>query len=81
MRLTINIPDSAFSSIWVTPEEYVKEMEKAATVKWYEMRKITQDKAAEICGVTRAEFIKVLSEYKVSVLQDDETSLHEELDE
>ncbi|MEI8138466.1 MAG: UPF0175 family protein [bacterium] len=50
-------------------------MRRAAAVKWYEMRRISQGKAAELCGVSRSEFIGILSDYRVSVLQDDSASL------
>lgn len=36
-------------------------------------------KGAEICGVSRAEFLRILGEYKVSVIQYDEESLDREL--
>ena len=54
-------------------------MEQAAVVKWYELGKISQSKGAEICGVTRTEFLRILGEHKVSVIQYDEDSLDREL--
>ncbi|WP_331456763.1 UPF0175 family protein [Crocosphaera watsonii] len=44
------------------------------------MGEISQGKAAEIAGLTRAEFINALSRYKVSSLQYTEAELQEELD-
>jgi predicted HTH domain antitoxin len=54
-------------------------MRKAAAVKWYELQKISQAKAAELCGVTRLEFLKILSEYQVSIIQYDDFTLSQEL--
>ena len=54
-------------------------MKPAAVVKWYELGKISQPKGAEICGVSRAEFLRILGEHKVSVIQYDEESLDREL--
>ncbi len=53
----------------------IDEMRRAAAVKWYEMRRISQGKAAELCGVSRVQFVQILSDYRVSVLQDDPASL------
>jgi predicted HTH domain antitoxin len=63
----------------LAPLEYLNEMRRAAAVKWYEMRRISQGKAAELCGVSRSEFIGILSDYRVSVLQDDSASLAAEV--
>jgi predicted HTH domain antitoxin len=79
MQLVVNLPTSAFSALRLSPEQYVDEMRRAAAVKWYELRRISQGKAAELCGVSRAQFVRILRDYRVSVLQDDPESLAAEL--
>ncbi len=54
-------------------------LRRAAAVKWYEMRRISQGKAAELCGVSRAQFMGILGDYRVSILQDDPGSLAAEV--
>ena len=54
-------------------------MRIAAAVKWYEMGTISQGKAAEIAGVDRAEFLNVLSRYRVSPFQYTPEELAEEI--
>lgn len=44
-------------------------MRIAAAVKWYKLGDISQAKAAEIAGLTRAEFINALSRYQVDFMQ------------
>jgi predicted HTH domain antitoxin len=44
-------------------------MRLAAAVKWYEMRLVSQAKAAEIAGVSRAEFLAALARFGVSPFQ------------
>ncbi len=80
MQLILDLPETVFSALRLSPREYVIEMRRAAAVKWYEMRKISQGKGAELCGVTRAEFIRILSDYQVSILQDDRESLSRAVD-
>ena len=79
MKLVLDLPESTFSALRLSPLQYVDEMRRAAAVKWYELRRISQGKAAELCGVSRAQFIQILSDYRVSVLQDDPDSLAAEV--
>jgi len=79
MQLVLDLPASAFSSLRLSPAQYLDEMRRAAAVKWYEMRKISQGKGAELCGVSRAQFLSILNDYRVSVLQDDPASLSSEV--
>jgi len=40
-----------------------------SSVKWYEVGRISQAKAAEIAGLSRAAFIDALREYNVPAIQ------------
>ena len=55
-------------------------MRLAAAVKWYELGKISQEKAAEIAGLSRAAFIDALSRFQVSPFQYSAEELSEEMD-
>ena len=77
--ITVNLPDTAFSALRKTPDEFAQEMRIAAAVKWYELEQISQGKAAEIAGLSRAEFIQALSRYRVSAFQYTEADLAREL--
>jgi len=79
MQLVLNLPETTFSSLRLSPSDFLDEMRRAAAVKWYELRRISQGKAAELCGVSRAQFIGILGEYRVSILQDDPASLADEV--
>ncbi|WP_199311817.1 UPF0175 family protein [Anabaena subtropica] len=57
----------------------VQEMRIAAAVKWYELGEISQAKAAEVSGLTRAEFINALARYQVDFMQYTAQELAEEL--
>ncbi|MCA9980913.1 MAG: UPF0175 family protein [Anaerolineales bacterium] len=75
----IELPDSAFSALRKPPIEFVEEMKYAAVVKWYEAGMISQDKAAEIAGLSRYAFLRLLERYHVSALQYTPELLAEEL--
>ena len=47
----------------------MQEMRIAAAVKWYELGEISPNKAAEIAGLNRSEFINALSRYRVDFMQ------------
>jgi predicted HTH domain antitoxin len=68
-RLTLDMPESAFAALHKDPLEFTREMRIAAAVKWYELELVSQGRAAEIAGMTRAEFITALGQYKVSPFQ------------
>jgi len=73
------LPESAFSALRKPPAEFIQEMKYAAVVKWYEAGMISQDKAAEIAGLSRYAFLTLLARYDVSAIQYTPDLLKEEL--
>jgi predicted HTH domain antitoxin len=68
-QVMIDIPETSFSILRTTPEIFVRELRLAAAVKWYEIGRISQSKAAELAGVSRVEFLDALSRFNVSPFQ------------
>jgi predicted HTH domain antitoxin len=60
-------------------QEMTQEMRVAAATKWYELGRISQEKAAEIAGLNREEFMMTLSRLQVSPFQYTAQELEEEL--
>lgn len=77
--VSIELPDTAFAALRKAPAEFANEMRLAAAVKWYELGELSQGKAAEIAGLTRAEFITALARFKVSVWQYTAEELEDEV--
>ncbi|BFU91416.1 MAG: hypothetical protein NTAFB01_26030 [Nitrospira sp.] len=67
--LTIELPEGAFSALRRSPQEFAKEMRIAAAVQWYAQQQISQEKAAEIAGLSRVEFLDELFRRRVSASQ------------
>jgi predicted HTH domain antitoxin len=77
--LTMEMPETVFSALHADPKEFTRQMRIAAAIKWYELGRISQNKGAEIAGLSRSEFIDALSEASVSPLQISQEHLREEL--
>lgn len=77
IQLTIDMPEGALAALHQDPGQFVRELRLAAAVKWYEMRRISQGRAAEIAGVSRSEFIAALSQFGVSPFQEEATEIIE----
>jgi predicted HTH domain antitoxin len=69
VRLTIDLPEGAFASLGKEPTAFAAEMRLTAAVKWYEMRSISQSRAAEIAGLSRREFLDQFARFSVSPFQ------------
>lgn len=52
------------------PSEVAGEMRLAAAAKWYEMGLMSQEKAAEVAGLSRAAFVHELARFNVSPFQE-----------
>lgn len=69
IQVSIELPREIFSALRQAPAGFVQEMRVAAAVKWYEDGVVSQNKAAEIAGLSRAEFVDALNQFKVSPFQ------------
>ena len=69
VQVTIELPRTLLSALRQEPEQFVSEMRLAAAVKWYETQQVSQAKAAEIAGLSRAEFLQALNRFGVTPFQ------------
>lgn len=69
VQVTIDLPETVFSTLRQTPDVFVREMRLVSAVKWYELGQLSQSKAAEVAGISRQEFLHSLTRFKVSPFQ------------
>lgn len=77
--VSLEIPTTTFAALGESPDEFVSEMRIAAAVKWYELGRLSQGKAAEVAGLSRSAFIDALSRFKVSPIQISAEEMQREL--
>ena len=77
--ITFDVPDGALSALRLSPSEFAKEMRVAAALLWYSRGELSQSKAAEVAGTSRAEFIDELSHRRIPVVQVTAEELQDEI--
>ena len=78
VHLTMEMPEGALASLRKDPTGFAQEMRLVAAIKWYELRQVSQERAAQIAGISRAEFIAALGRYGVSPFQYGAQEIQEE---
>jgi predicted HTH domain antitoxin len=69
MNVGFDIDPQVLASLHQDTGEFVREMRIAAAVKWYELHRLSQGRAAEVAGLSRAEFLDALGRYRVTPFQ------------
>ncbi|HKP85302.1 MAG TPA: UPF0175 family protein [Blastocatellia bacterium] len=79
-EITIQLPEEIFSALRRSPQEFAREMRLAAAIHWYERGEISQEKAAEIAGLDRIDFLRALAREGINVFAVDMDDLKRELE-
>lgn len=66
-QLSVEIPDDLERSIRVRPEEVESQIRLMAALKMFELGKLSSGKAAQLAGLSRAEFFDACGRYRVSL--------------
>ena len=69
VQMTIEMPEEALAALRKDPENFARELRLAAAVRWYELGILSQERAAKVAGLPRAEFLGVLGRFGVSPFQ------------
>ena len=79
IEIQLSLPESIFSVTRNTPDQFVQELCIAAAVKWYEIGRVSQSKAAEIAGISRQALLGALNRFEVSPFQITPDEFEEEI--
>ena len=69
VHMTIDMPEESLAALRADSEDFVRQLRLAAAVKWYELRRVSQERAAMIAGLSRTEFLAALGQFGVSPFQ------------
>jgi predicted HTH domain antitoxin len=78
--ITMDLSEEAFTALRRSPDEFAREMRLAAAMLWYSRGVVSQEKAAEIAGLNRAQFLAALAHDKIDVFTVDFEDLKTELE-
>jgi len=78
--INIQYPESLANTLRMNTEDFQAEMKISAMVKLYELGKISSGIAARVLGISRIDFLELLSKYQINILGGVESSdLDEEI--
>ncbi len=68
-QVVIEFDPGVLSALRKGPKEFAAEVKTAAVVQWYAEGRVSQSKAAEILGISRAAFLEELFRRKIPACQ------------
>ena len=77
--VTIELPEDIFAAMRRSPDEFAREMRLAAAIHCYSRGELSQERAAQIAGLDRTDFLLAVAERRVDDFPIDLKSLEEEL--
>lgn len=78
--LTLQLPETVFSARRRGPDEFLMDLRLAAAIHWYGRGEISQEKAAQVAGLDRTDFLLALAREQVDAFVVDFDDLERELD-
>jgi predicted HTH domain antitoxin len=79
-EITMEFPDDLLSAMKLAPEEFGRELRLAAAAHWYGRGRISEERAAQVAGHTRGQFLAELARRKADAFVVDFEDLKRELD-
>ena len=61
MEITMQLDEDVLSALRRSPDEFANKMRLAAAIHWYERGEISQEKAAQVAGLDRTDFLLALA--------------------
>ena len=77
--VTLQLPDDVFAALRRSPDEFARALRLAAAIHWYERGDISQEKAAQLAGLDRTDFLFALAREQENAFAIDLDDLTREL--
>ena len=77
--MTLDMPEGVFSVLRRSPDEFLREMRLAAAMHWYAKGLVSQEKAAEVAGLDRTDFLLALAREQTEAFPVNLAQLTEEI--
>ena len=61
LEITMKLDQDVLSALRRSPDEFANEMRLAAAIHWYKRGKVSQEKAAQVAGRDRTDFLLALA--------------------
>lgn len=66
-KSVIEYPEDILLTLREEEDTFLRELKQLASVKFYELRKLSLGKAAELAGLNKFDFIRLLAKHRVSI--------------
>ncbi len=79
LQVTLEVPEDTSLALKVAPDALAHELQLAAAVKLYELRRLSSGAAARLAGIPRTVFLMRLADYGVNTFDLSEEELAQEV--
>ena len=79
LQVTLEVPEDTSLALRVAPDALAQELQLAAAVKLYELRRLSSGAAARLAGLPRTVFLIRLADYGVDTFELTEEDLSQEV--
>jgi predicted HTH domain antitoxin len=76
--IVLDMPTEALSGPRRSPEDFGRDLRLAAALFWYAKGEVSQEKAAQIAGLDRTNFLLALSRERIEIFQSDAEDFQDE---
>lgn len=66
VTISVQFPEETLATLHTEQESFARELPLLAAVKLYELGKLSSGRAAQLAGMTRAEFLASVGRYQIS---------------
>jgi predicted HTH domain antitoxin len=80
ISITMEFPDDLLSGMELSPTEFGRELRLAGAAHWYGQGRISQERAAQVAGLSRRQFLGELARMKCEAFVVDFEDLKREVD-